>query len=161
MKIILTSSSLWISHWITVTHHHCLEVTEFNIFLCEVKNRGRSVISHSLTELIKVHQMRVYDEMLELDIEENEVSLRWLIRYKVRSTEITIQFVSISRSFLVFPLSLTIPGKGEFRKMMGPKPTVTPNGRPVYNHTETGQKIFSTSGQFYFFCVLTNVVLFF
>ena len=64
---------------ITLNHgnkFYYLEVTEFNIFSYEVKNRGRSVISHSLTELIKVHQMRVYDDLLELDIEENEVSLR-------------------------------------------------------------------------------------
>ena len=45
-----------------------------------------------------------------------------------------------SRSFLVFPLTLTLPGKGEFRKMIGPDKTYS--GRPVYNNTQTGEKIF-------------------
>ena len=39
----------------------------------------------------------------------------------------------------MFPLSLTIPGKGQFRKMVGFKMF---SGRPVYNHTETGERIF-------------------
>ena len=64
---------------ITLNHGNTLCLSrneELNIFSFEDKNRGRSVISYSLTKLIKVHQMRVYDELLELDIEENEVSLR-------------------------------------------------------------------------------------
>ena len=44
------------------------------------------------------------------------------------------------RSFVVFPLSLTLPGKGEFKKIIGKDKTYS--GRPVYNHTETGELIF-------------------
>ena len=40
----------------------------------------------------------------------------------------------------MFPLSLTIPGKGQFRKLLEPDQTYS--GRPVYNHTETGEIIF-------------------
>ena len=43
------------------------------------------------------------------------------------------------RSFLVLPLSLSLPGKGEFRKLFGQNKTV--NVRPVYKHTDTGEKI--------------------
>ena len=43
-----------------------------------------------------------------------------------------------SRSFLVFPLTLTLPGKGEFRKMIGPDKTYS--GRPLYN--KTGEILF-------------------
>ena len=42
------------------------------------------------------------------------------------------------RSFLVFPLSLNIPGKGLFRKLIGENKTY----HPVYNQTETGEVIF-------------------
>ena len=44
------------------------------------------------------------------------------------------------RSFLLFPLSLNITGKGLFRKEIGENKTY--NKRPVYNHTETGEVIF-------------------
>ena len=44
------------------------------------------------------------------------------------------------RSFLLFPLSLNIPGKGFFRKLIGKNKTF--NDRPVYNHIETGEVIF-------------------
>ena len=44
------------------------------------------------------------------------------------------------RSFLLFPLSLNIPGKGLFRKLIGENKTY--NERPVYNHTQTGEVIF-------------------
>ena len=44
------------------------------------------------------------------------------------------------RSFLLFPLSLNIPGKGLFRKLIGENKTY--NDRPVYNHTQTGEVIF-------------------
>ena len=40
----------------------------------------------------------------------------------------------------MFPLSLTLPGKGEFKKIIGKDKTYS--GRPVYNHTETGELIF-------------------
>ena len=39
----------------------------------------------------------------------------------------------------MFPLSLTIPGKGEFRKLIGQDKTY--NDRPIYNNTE-GEIIF-------------------
>ena len=42
------------------------------------------------------------------------------------------------RSFLLYPLSLNIPGKGLFRKLIGENETY----RPVYNQTETGEVIF-------------------
>jgi len=44
------------------------------------------------------------------------------------------------RSFLLFPLSLNIPGKGLFRKLIGENKTY--NHRPVYNRNETGEVIF-------------------
>ena len=44
------------------------------------------------------------------------------------------------RSFLLFPLSLNIPGKGLFRKLIGENKTY--NDRPVYNQSETGDVIF-------------------
>ena len=44
------------------------------------------------------------------------------------------------RSFLLFPLSLNIPGKGLFRKLIGENKTY--NDRPVYNHTQTEEVIF-------------------
>ena len=44
------------------------------------------------------------------------------------------------RSFLLFPLTLNIPGKGLFRKLIGENKTY--NDRPVYNHTQTGEVIF-------------------
>ena len=44
------------------------------------------------------------------------------------------------RSFLLFPLSLNIPGRGLFRKLIGENKVY--NGRPVYNHSETGDVIF-------------------
>ena len=44
------------------------------------------------------------------------------------------------RSFLLFPLSLNIPGKGLFRKLIGENKTY--NKRPVYKHPETGEVIF-------------------
>ena len=44
------------------------------------------------------------------------------------------------RSFLLFPLSLNIPGKGLFRKLIGENKTY--NDRPVYNRNETGEVIF-------------------
>ena len=44
------------------------------------------------------------------------------------------------RSFLLLPLSLNIPGKGLFRKLIGENKTY--NKRAVYNHTETGELIF-------------------
>ena len=44
------------------------------------------------------------------------------------------------RSFLLFPLSLNIPGKGLFRKLIGENKTY--NDRPVYNRTQTGEVIF-------------------
>merc|ERR1719208_798263 len=70
-------------------------------------------------KMMDVKRMRTYDQLKELDIEENEESLR---------------------SFLVFPLTLTLPGKGEFRKMIGPNKTFS--GRPLYNRTQTGEIIF-------------------
>ena len=48
--------------------------------------------------------------------------------------------IKMFRSFLLFPLSLNIPGKGLFRKLVGENKTY--NGRPVYNHTQTGEVIF-------------------
>ena len=48
--------------------------------------------------------------------------------------------IKMFRSFLLFPLSLNIPGKGLFRKLIGENKTY--NGRPVYNHTQTGEVIF-------------------
>ena len=51
-----------------------------------------------------------------------------------------------SRSFLVFPLTLTLPGKGEFRKMIGPNKTYS--GRPLYNKTQTGEVIFFEGEKF-------------
>ena len=48
--------------------------------------------------------------------------------------------INMFRSFLLFPLSLNIPGKGLFRKLIGENKTY--NERPVYNHTETGDIIF-------------------
>ena len=44
------------------------------------------------------------------------------------------------RSFLLFPLSLNIPGKGLFRKLIGENKIY--NGRPVYKHSETEDFIF-------------------
>ena len=44
------------------------------------------------------------------------------------------------RSFLLFPLSLNITGKGLFRKLIGENKTY--NDHPVYNRTETGEVIF-------------------
>ena len=44
------------------------------------------------------------------------------------------------RSFLLFPLSLNIPGKGLFRKLIGESKTY--NDRPVYNRNETAEVIF-------------------
>ena len=81
-----------------------------------------------------VKQMRVYDELRELDIEENEQSLRSL------KPDFSMGLPFNSRSFLVFPLSLTLPGKGKYRKMIGTNTTYS--GRPVYNYTETGELIF-------------------
>ena len=52
----------------------------------------------------------------------------------------------ISRSFLVFPLTLTLPGKGEFRKMIGPNKTYS--GRPLYNKTQTVEIIFFDGEKF-------------
>ena len=40
----------------------------------------------------------------------------------------------------LFPLSLNIPGKGLFRKLIGENKAF--NGRPVYNRNETGEVIF-------------------
>ena len=48
--------------------------------------------------------------------------------------------IKMFRSFLLFPLSLNIPGKGLFRKLIGENKTY--NDRPVYNHTQTGEVIF-------------------
>ena len=48
--------------------------------------------------------------------------------------------INVFRSFLLFPLSLNIPGKGLFRKLIGENKTY--NHRPVYNHIETGEVIF-------------------
>ena len=45
-----------------------------------------------------------------------------------------------ARSFVVFPLSLTLPGKGVFRKLIGANTTYS--GRPVYSHSDTGEMIF-------------------
>ena len=44
------------------------------------------------------------------------------------------------RSFLLFPLSLNIPGIGLFRKLICENKIY--NGRPVYKHSETGDYIF-------------------
>ena len=44
------------------------------------------------------------------------------------------------RSFLLFPLSLNIPGKGLFRKLIGENKIY--NGRPVYKHSDTEDFIF-------------------
>ena len=61
-------------------------------------------------------------------------------KYKlIRIRRPSIKILS-SRSFLLFPLSLTIPGKGRYRKLLGFNKTCS--GRPVYNHTETGERIF-------------------
>ena len=79
--------------------------------------------------------MRYYDELRELDMEEDEASLR----YSQPIIQRVLKVLSL-RSFLVFPLSLTIPGKGQFRKLLEPDQTYS--GRPVYNHTETGERIF-------------------
>ena len=46
----------------------------------------------------------------------------------------------IFRSFLLFPFSLNIPGKGLFRKLIGENKTY--NDRPVYTNTQTGEVIF-------------------
>ena len=88
-------------------------------------------------KFLAVKQMRVYDELRELDIEDNEASSRYLM-----SDFYILQLLSLfpSRSFLVFPLSLTLPGKGKYRKLIGTNTTYS--GRPVYNHTETGEMIF-------------------
>jgi len=77
------------------------------------------VTNTTVIKMIETQQMRAYDELRELDIEETPESLR---------------------SFLVFPLSLNIPGKGLFRKLVGENKTY--NDRPVYNHTQTGEVIF-------------------
>ena len=50
------------------------------------------------------------------------------------------------RSFLLFPLSLNIPGKGLFRKLIGENKTY--NKRPVYIHPETGELIFFKGEKF-------------
>ena len=44
------------------------------------------------------------------------------------------------RSFLLFPQSLNMPGKGLFRKLIGENKTF--NDRPVYNQIQTGDVIF-------------------
>ena len=44
------------------------------------------------------------------------------------------------RSFLLFPLSLNVPGIGLFRKLICENKIY--NGRPVYKHSETGDFIF-------------------
>ena len=44
------------------------------------------------------------------------------------------------RSFLLFPLSLNIPGIGLFRKLICENKIY--NGRRVYKHSETGDFIF-------------------
>jgi len=80
---------------------------------------GDNVQLTNTKKMIQTQQMRTYDELRELDIEETPESLR---------------------SFLLFPLSLNIPGKGLFRKLIGENKTH--NDRPVYNHTETGEVIF-------------------
>ena len=46
----------------------------------------------------------------------------------------------VFRSFLVFPLRLTIPGRGEFIKQVGFN--MTYNNRPVYTNQETAERIF-------------------
>ena len=61
------------------------------------------------------------------------------------------------RSFLLFPLSLNIPGKGLFRKLIGENKTY--NDRPVYNHTETGEVIFFKGEIFEGFEKLTEIFL--
>ena len=53
--------------------------------------------------------------------------------------EIFLQLI-LFRSFLVFPLRLTIPGIGEFRKEIGSNKNY--NGRPVYTHIEGKEIIF-------------------
>ena len=85
------------------------------------------------TKMIETQQMRVYDELRELDIEETQESLR----YPLCKTNMQVM-MKMFRSFLVFPLSLNIPGKGLFRKLIGENKTY----RPVYNQTETGELIF-------------------
>ena len=68
-----------------------------------------------------------------------------------------MQVMKMFRSFLLFPLSLNIPGKGLFRKLIGENKTY--NDRPVYNHTQTGEVIFFKGEIFEGFEKVTEIFL--
>ena len=61
-------------------------------------------------------------------------------------SNVKLELLFSSRSFLVFPLTLTLPGKGEFKKMIGPNKTYS--GRPLYNESQTGEIIFFEGEKF-------------
>ena len=55
---------------------YCTELYCTVLFSTDPAYSRGDMIKPELTKLIETNRMRVYDEMLELDIEENDVSLR-------------------------------------------------------------------------------------